>query len=115
MRPIPKRIREKINESPYFKKCIHGSGCDGRITIEHAWIYAGSQIPKTQDKISDKLFLALLVPCCEKHNIGVTGREKDWNKYITLKNIKEKNLWSELLEKYPKKDWDFEYYRFGGS
>lgn len=111
MQKIPLRIREKINESPYFKKCIHNSGCDGRITIEHSFVYRGRQIPSIRDKISDELFLALLVPCCWKHNIDVRGEDKEWNKLITLMNVRAQGLWDELLEKYPKKDWQFEIER----
>ena len=56
---IPPKIREIISNDPYYKKCArHNQDCDGRITIEHVFLYAGRQI-------SD---LWNLIPLCERHH-----------------------------------------------
>lgn len=101
MRPIPQKIRQEIGEDSFYKTCIHkyqeeSSSCSGRITIEHAWIYSGKQVNE----------IWALVPCCEKHNIGVSGREKDWNRYIALLRATPEDF-----SKYPKKDWVQELHR----
>jgi len=98
MRPIPQKIRQHISEDLFYKRCIHekrekSSSCSGRISMEHSWIYAGKQINE----------LWAIVPCCIKHNVGVSGEEKDWNRYIALLRASEEDL-----SKYPKKDWQQE-------
>jgi len=97
MKPIPTKIKRQISEDKFYKTCIHvgredDSPCKGRITMEHAWIYAGKQINE----------LWAIVPCCEKHNIGVSGRDKLWNKYVSLLRSPDN------LDKYPKKNWEQE-------
>jgi hypothetical protein len=46
MRPIPPAHRSKIDKDKYFKSCARkkDGNCLGRITIEHALIFAGRQI-----------------------------------------------------------------------
>jgi len=95
MRPIPKKLKEKMLQDKFYKTCIHAerersSPCKGRITFEHAWIYAGKQINE----------IWAIVPCCEPHNVGVSGEEKDWNRHIALLRASKEDL-----AKYPKKDW----------
>ena len=115
MQKIPIRIRERINESKRFKQYIHlntearTGNCRGRITVEHAWIYGGKQIPNTTNKISDELFYQLLVPCCIGHNVGVSGDAKDYNRFVALKQVLKAELWEELGLAYPKKNWNLVY------
>lgn len=48
MTPIPTRVRKEIASDPSYRVCkltgLHGHVCGGRITMEHAMIYAGKQI-----------------------------------------------------------------------
>lgn len=72
-----KRRRECL-ENPYFGDCIHGKagrkGCEGEMTYEHAF----GRTPKGMEDI--------VVPCCRKHNVGVSGENKRFNEYITICN-----------------------------
>ena len=113
MQPIPQKIKTKINKSLEYKICIHNnSSCKGRMTVEHAFCYAKKQIPKQEDRLSDELFLALLVPCCWRHNVEIkNSREKNKNRLYALDKVKEKGLWMMLKLAYPKRDWDQEYER----
>ena len=96
MVPIPKKLREEISKDPFMTVCIYQSqgapnhNCKGRITWEHAYIYAGR-------KINAKW---ALVPCCENHNSG-PAMDKDYNRYRAIIRADI----DELSEKYPNKDW----------
>lgn len=95
MTPIPLPLRKQLADDPFMKTCIHlnnpdSSDCEGPVTFEHSWIYAGKQI---QERWA-------IVPCCRKHNVGVTGREKMYNQLIALERATPEDL-----AKYPKKDW----------
>ena len=101
MNKIPPKLKAQIAKDPFYKKCIHAhcsmtSPCSGRITWEHAWLYAGRQI---QEKWA-------IVPCCEKHNIGVSGIDKLYNQYRALLRATPQEL-----KKYPKKNWQQELQR----
>lgn len=91
MRPIPQKLRKQIDADPYFKTCARkGDGyCEGRITIEHAFIYEGRQINE----------LWALIPLCWHHHLG-SGLEKEKNQWLALKRAEVKDLY-----KYPRKDW----------
>lgn len=91
MQPIPQKLRKKIDENSYYKICARkGDGpCDGRITMEHAFIYQGRQISE----------LWAIIPLCWRHHLGA-GLDKDKNRYIALNRANEEDL-----KKYPKKDW----------
>lgn len=60
MRRISEHNKYIIAHDPYYKICARSEdgGCDGRITIEHAIIYAGRQL--------DELWS--LIPLCEWHH-----------------------------------------------
>jgi hypothetical protein len=60
MRPIPKKLLNEILADPYYKTCIRAktNQCDGRITLEHAIIYAGRQVNEKW----------AILPVCEKHH-----------------------------------------------
>jgi len=46
MRSIPKKLLEEMLASVFYQKCIREKTgeCEGRITLEHAIIYAGKQV-----------------------------------------------------------------------
>ena len=90
MRPISDKLRDQIDADPYFKVCARlGPDCEGRITIEHAWIYASHQINE----------LWAFVPLCWHHHLG-PGLDKEKNQRLSLMRAT-----NEELAKYPRKDW----------
>lgn len=93
MTPIPPKLREEMSNDPYYKVCARKNGeCSGRITWEHAWIYAGKQI---QEKWA-------IIPLCWFHHLG-EGLNKRINQLISLLRATPEDL-----AKYPKKDWVYE-------
>ena len=64
---------------------------NGHITWEHAWLYSNRRVNAEW----------AIVPCCTKHNVGVFGLEKEYNRFIALARATHKDL-----SKYPKKDWN---------
>lgn len=64
-------------------------GCSGRITIEHALMWAGRQVNE----------LWALLPLCWYHHLGA-GLNKRYNEYLALKRATPEDL-----AKYPKTDW----------
>ena len=92
MRKISPKVKEKLLEEPQV--CARGKdgGCAGRITWEHALIYAGKQI--------DEVWA--IIKLCERHH-AVNGYQD-----MGAMN-KEKNVWialcratDEELKKYSK-------------
>lgn len=81
MNKIPTKLREQLSEDPEYKVCArHKDGdCDGRITWEHAMIYAGSQV---QERWA-------IIPLCEYHHAV--------NKHLDGRGLdKRKNIWIAL-------------------
>ncbi len=90
MRKIPRKLREQLANDPYYKRCSRESHeCNGRITWEHVWIYAGRQINEWW----------AIIPLCWFHHLGA-GLNKKINEKISLQRSKLSDY-----EKYPKKDW----------
>lgn len=91
MRPIPPKLREEMASDPYYKFCArrHEGTCSGRITWEHALIYAGKQINEKW----------AIIPLCVYHHLG-EGLNKELNVYIALERATP-----EEFAKYPRKDW----------
>lgn len=90
MRKIPTKLKEEMSIDPYYKKCARfNSECNGRITWEHAWIYAGKQINEVW----------AIIPLCEYHHL-YEGLDKEENQRISLARATDEDLL-----KYPKKDW----------
>jgi hypothetical protein len=94
---IPKKLLKELLSDKFYEKCVrHGEGsCQGRITFEHAWIYASKQI---QERWA-------IIPLCEFHHEVLTFQDtgdlkKELNHYYSLKRATD-----EELAKYPKKDW----------
>ena len=46
MRPIPQKLKQEMEADPFYKQCARkpDGNCKGRITWEHAIIYAGKQL-----------------------------------------------------------------------
>jgi hypothetical protein len=91
MRPIPKKLRDDMASDPYYETCARASegGCRGRITWEHALIYAGRQINEKW----------AIIPLCVYHHLG-EGLNKRTNERIAVARATEEDL-----KKYPRKNW----------
>lgn len=90
MRPIPKKLKSELANEPYYKKCARASEqCQGRITWEHALIYAGKQVNERW----------AIIPLCVYHHLGV-GLNKRENIKIALSRATKEDL-----SKYPKQSW----------
>ena len=86
-RPISKAIRERIAQDPYYKKCARANeDCKGRITVDHAVMYAGTRL---DDYWS-------LIPTCWEHHLG-----KHFSRNIN-QAIAYSRATDEDLKKYPK-------------
>lgn len=95
MRPIPQKLRLEIAEDLYYKKCARSNcDCNGRITLEHAFIYAGKQINEKW----------AIIPLCVYHHLG-DGLIKKLNQYIALSRADI----DDLCRRMPKKNWQQEY------
>ncbi len=99
MTKIPPKVRKEIDQDPAYKVCklagYHGHVCGGRITMEHALIYAGRQI---QEKWA-------IVSLCAR------GQEVDHYQDAHTMN-KELNVWVALnqateddLDRFPRADY----------
>lgn len=91
MSPIPLKHRKIIAVEPFYQKCVRAAEgtCDGRITIEHAFIYSGRQIQELWN----------YVPLCWYHHLG-RGFKKQYGQWIALM----RGL-GEAIKKYPKRNW----------
>lgn len=60
MNNIPKKLKNELENDPFYSSCaLRGiNECGGRITWEHALIYAGKQVQKK----------FAIVPLCAKHH-----------------------------------------------
>lgn len=98
MGPIPENIMAKIAADPYYKRCAReqDGGCAGRITLEHAILYAGIQL---QDLFS-------IIPLCEYHH--AVGEYQDIGDLDKLKNewIAIGRMTKRDMKKYPKGSWE---------
>lgn len=97
MTPIPPAVKAEILADPYYKTCARADEgtCGGRVTWEHAWIYAGRQI---QEKWA-------IIPLCVWHHLG-EGLDKDLNHLLALERADMKDL----CVRMPKKNWMQELY-----
>ena len=94
MRPISKPFLVVIDTDPYFKTCARrGADCAGRITIEHAFMYAGRQM--------DELWAFL--PLCWYHHLGA-GLNKRFNQWLCLARLAVEEI-AAIQRKYPNVGW----------
>lgn len=97
MRPISQKIRKIISTEPYYKFCARTNwgDCDGRITMEHAFIYSGRQINE----------IWAIIPLCEFHHslgkyLDGGALDKKLNQYLALIRASQADL-----AKYPRVNW----------
>lgn len=78
MRPIPQALKKQILTDPYYLQCARSSegGCEGRITFEHAIIYAGKQLNE----------LWAIIPLCEYHH--AVNQFQDGGNLNKMENIR---------------------------
>lgn len=96
MRKIPKKLLEDILSDPYYATCArYSSACAGRITLEHALIYAGRQINEKW----------AIIPLCARHHAvdqfqdgGVLDKREN-------QRIAVSRATPEELAKYPRINW----------
>ncbi len=92
MRPIPLKLREEMSNDPYYKRCARAnSECNGRITWEHAFTYAGRQVNEKW----------AIIPLCWYHHLGA-GLVKIKNQIIAAARAT-----LEDREKYDRLNWAF--------
>lgn len=70
--------------------------CGGRVTYEHAWVYAGKQIQEEW----------AIVPLCEKHHDVLNYQDsgdlnKELNQFYSLQRATDEDL-----QKYPRAPWN---------
>ncbi len=77
MSKIPPKLLADILADPYYKKCCRAEdgGCDGRITFEHAIIFAGRQVQKKW----------CILPLCTYHH--AVNEHQDGGNLIKAKNV----------------------------
>ena len=94
---IPSPLLREILADKYYEQCVRHKEkkCQGRVTFEHAWIYAGKQI---QEKWA-------IIPLCAYHH-GVNefqdrgNLEKEIGQYHSIRRAT-----GEDFALYPRKDW----------
>src|SRR3990167_289062 len=92
MKPIPPKLRKEIAADPYYQTCARADyECQGRITWEHAFVYAGSQINEKW----------AIIPLCEHHHLGA-GLNKIVNQAIAAKRATK-----EERANYPLINWKY--------
>lgn len=98
MNNTPQWIKAYWDKNPakYCERVSEGV-CSGRLTKEHAFIYAGKQIQE----------LWAVIDLCWYHHLGA-GMNKNINEKIALSKATDEDL-----AKYPKKDWQQLKKRYG--
>lgn len=97
MRQISPRVQRIIEVDSYYKICARSDedNCQGRITMEHAIIYAGRQVDEAW---------AILPICAFHHGVDqfqdAGGMNKDKHEWLALSRAN-----AEDRLKYPKIDW----------
>lgn len=94
---IPRPLLQELLKDKRFQKCERAkeNNCQGRLTFEHVWVYAGKQI---QEK------WALICLCAYHHAVyqflDCGDLNKELNQYLSLCYAKEQDF-----AKYPRRDW----------
>lgn len=93
MKAIPKKLKDEILLDPFYKTCaLYGHRehvCEGRITFEHAIIFAGRQL---QEKFA-------IIPLCAKaHEVDsfqdAGTMRKGMNMWVALNRARDEELFS---------------------
>lgn len=88
MNNMPKKLREELAELPQV--CARrGEDCEGRITWEHALLYANKSVQEPW----------AIIFLCEYHHLGA-GLNKRWNIRKALSQAT-----AEDLKKFPRQTW----------
>lgn len=94
---IPKKLLNEILQDEYYETCARADECDckGRITFEHALIYAGRQI---QEKWA-------ILPICAYHHAvdqyqDCGKMDKNKHEWLAISRMTEEDM-----QKYPRFDW----------
>lgn len=97
MRPLSSTTRHAISGDRFYDKCCrYKTGkCKGRVTLEHALLYAGKQIDEAW----------AIVPLCTYHHAVNEYQDggdldKDYGKWVAISRMTEADM-----AKYPKVDW----------
>ena len=93
VRRLTAEAKREIEENPWYRTCARTDdlkNCRGRITIDHAVMYAGHRIDDTFG----------LVPVCEYHHLG-DGFNRRKNTDIAMSRATERER-----EKYPRLKWN---------
>lgn len=96
MNRIPPKLKAELAADPEYKLCVlgdtfpDGMNCSGRITWEHAILYAGKQV---QERWA-------IIPLCVYHHLG-NGLNKRWNKQYAMSRATEEDK-----KKYPRLNWE---------
>lgn len=94
---IPTPLLQTILKDPFYKVCVRAKEktCKGRVTFEHAWIYAGKQI---QEK------WAIIPVCAYHHGVNefqdIGDLKKELNHYYSIIRATEEDF-----AQYPRKNW----------
>lgn len=88
---MPQKLKDELAVLPRMKLCARRSegNCEGRITWEHALIYASKQVQES----------FAIIPLCVYHHLG-KGLNKELNVALALSQATD---WD--LQRYPKSDW----------
>lgn len=88
---IPKHVLNELLSNPWYKRCAASilGNCSGRITFEHAWVYAGKQVNEPW----------AIIPLCWHHHLG-NGLNKNFNRYVAIMRAKPEDFAA-----YPKFAW----------
>ena len=88
---IPKHVLNELLSNPWYKRCAASimGNCSGRITFEHAFVYAGKQINEPW----------AIIPLCWQHHLG-NGLNKNFNRYVAIMRAKPEDF-----AMYPKFAW----------
>lgn len=89
MNNTPQRIKKVWAQQPMPECARKSDECSGKITKEHALIYAGRQVQE----------LWAIIDLCWYHHLGA-GLNKRVNELIALRQATDEDL-----AKYPKRDW----------
>lgn len=109
MRKISKNVLAVLTKDPLMKKCmrklvLNDHECRGRITFEHALLYAGRQV--------DEVF-AIISLCAWAHSVDQFqdggGLDKRINEWIAVNRMKKSDE-----RRYPKRDWQLMRSRLNG-
>ena len=83
------------------QRCVH-SGERG-VQAEHCFFY-GSNNKAIQEEWN-------LVPVAPRFNYSPPEHVKSKSRYHALKQAKDWGVWDHIKQKYPRRDWEFEWNR----